>query len=78
MDAKRLMHIPVPPTEVAGELPGECSNLFHCMPLNDLRPHIGIGRLCWCRPDFDESTGLIRHHSLDRREDYESGRLRPH
>ena len=41
------------------------------MPRDDMRPH-QIGPQCWCHPTDDE--GVLVHHSLDRREDYEKGR----
>lgn len=46
----------------------------HVVPLEDWRPH-EYDFDCWCHPeeDFD---GTIVHRSIDRREEYESGRLR--
>lgn len=54
-------------------------------PLNDLREHdlavhraleseSGLMRLCWCHPYMDGE--VIVHNSLDRREDYENGKVR--
>lgn len=43
----------------------------HVLPVNDLRDH-ALSETCWCRPT--DNDGLIVHHSLDRREDYEEGR----
>lgn len=41
------------------------------MPRGDLMVHC-LGEKCWCRPTYDD--GIIVHHSMDRREDYELGR----
>lgn len=43
----------------------------HVCPLNDLRLHV-IDDSCWCGPTDDE--GVLVHHSMDRREEYETGR----
>jgi hypothetical protein len=45
----------------------------HIIPDGDLREH-SINE-CWCFPTEDE--GLLIHHSLDRREDYENGQRKP-
>jgi hypothetical protein len=47
------------------------------MPTNDLKEHEdGIG--CWCRPErHPEFPNIIIHNSLDRREDFETGKRRP-
>ena len=50
------------------EDPGGQANV---VPRDDMRPH-QIGPQCWCHPTDDE--GVLVHHSLDRREDYEQGR----
>jgi hypothetical protein len=42
----------------------------HVMPISDLREHAERG--CWCGPTDDE--GVMVHHSMDRREEYERGR----
>lgn len=41
-------------------------------PLEDLRPHDVDDPCCWCRPTYDD--GVLIHHSLDRREEFEQGR----
>jgi hypothetical protein len=43
----------------------------HVCPMNDFRPHV-IDENCWCGPMYDE--GVVVHHSIDRREEYEVGR----
>lgn len=40
-------------------------------PLDDLRPHLHDSP-CWCSPTDDE--GVLVHHSVDRREEFEHGR----
>ncbi len=46
-------------------------NRPHVMPLGDLREHI-VDDLCWCGPTDDD--GVMVHHSLDLREEFERGR----
>lgn len=41
------------------------------IPINDLRPHVVDGP-CWCNPTNDD--GVLVHHSMDRREEFEEGR----
>ena len=41
------------------------------IPTLDLREHERSSR-CWCCPTWDE--GVVVHHSMDRREEYENGR----
>lgn len=43
----------------------------HVIPLDDLKPH-AVEHLCWCSPTDDE--GILVHHSMDRREEFEEGR----
>jgi hypothetical protein len=47
--------------------------LCHVVPHRDLKPHAIARdwRNCWCGPTEDD--GVIIHHSMDRREFYESG-----
>jgi hypothetical protein len=47
--------------------------LTHVVPVNDLREHITDGE-CWCNPDVDDDL-VVTHHSMDRREEFEEGRL---
>lgn len=47
---------------------------WHVVPLNDLREHESNGS-CWCKPTLDE--GVWMHHSMDGREDFETGRRLP-
>jgi hypothetical protein len=42
-------------------------------PLADLRDHDLGDERCWCHPTYDE--GVLVHHSMDRREELEAGRL---
>jgi hypothetical protein len=51
--------------------PGSPEN--HVVPIEDLKPHFLDGD-CWCCPTHD--VDLFVHHSMDRREEYETGRLR--
>lgn len=45
----------------------------HVLPIDDYRPHLSIPG-CWCGPtQDDEDDGVWVHHSLDRRENYETG-----
>lgn len=44
----------------------------HVVPLNDFRGHDRTIS-CWCHPTDED--GVIVHHSMDRREEYEMGRL---
>lgn len=41
-------------------------------PLDDLREHDIDSEQCWCHPTYDE--GILVHHSMDRREEFERGR----
>lgn len=51
------------------------NTVIHVMPQNDLREHT-CSIDCWCDPTPDEENNqVIVHHSLDRRESYEEGRL---
>lgn len=43
----------------------------HVRPLADLRPH-ALAADCWCGPTDDE--GVLVHHSMDKREEFERGR----
>ena len=45
--------------------------LPHVAPLRDLRPH-DMTKGCWCHPI--EDAGVMVHHSMDRREEFELGR----
>lgn len=45
----------------------------HVVPVGDLRPHTVSD--CWCDPIDDE--GVTVHKSLDRRELYERGEIKP-
>jgi len=52
---------------------------IHVMPLDDLRPHVASDT-CWCHPSEDDeepiNEQLLIHHALDRREDFENGKVR--
>ena len=41
-------------------------------PLNDLREHDPDNPDCWCESTYDD--GVLVHHSMDRREEFEQGR----
>jgi hypothetical protein len=50
----------------------------HVHPVNDLREHVVDPiKECWCSPTVTEE-GIIVHNALDRREQYETGDLKPH
>ncbi len=52
---------------------------LHVYPVNDLYKHDTLGgQECWCEPEVEHDGMLIVHNSADRREDYESGRRKPH
>ena len=42
-------------------------------PIADLRGHDIYSEKCWCHPFWDD--GVLVHQSMDRREEYENGRL---
>lgn len=50
-------------------------NDVHVIPNNDLREHEPTSE-CFCQPT-EEEPGLWVHHSLDRRELYETGEIKP-
>ena len=52
----------------------ETEGFPHVIPHNDLREHT-VSPGCWCSPTEDE--GMIVHHSMDRREEFERGERRP-
>lgn len=50
---------------------------IHVVPVDDLREHT-CSCTCWCRPvDDHEEPDVWMHNSLDQRERYEKGELRP-
>lgn len=42
-------------------------------PIDDYREHDPDDQTCWCRPHWD--GGVLVHHAMDRRTEYEEGRL---
>lgn len=55
-------------------------NEGHVVPLDDLRPH-SLCEHCWCKPLLDISgtdDPIYIHNSMDGREDYETGKRKPH
>lgn len=55
----------------------ETDDGVHCTPIADLREHV-MAWSCWCQPSADdEDARVCVHHSLDQRERYETGELRP-
>lgn len=48
-----------------------CDSGTQVFPLDDLRPHLHDSP-CWCDPTDDD--GVLVHHSMDRREEFEEGR----
>lgn len=57
-------------------------DIWHVVPVNDLREHETSGWLhgvrCWCCLEVMEEGRLIVHNALDQRERYETGELKPH
>ena len=52
------------------------SSHFHIVPIGDLRDH-HADPSCWCGPTDDpEDPGIWTHHAVDRREEYERGRMK--
>jgi len=52
-------------------------DIIHVVPVDDLREH-DSRVTCWCCPtEDDEMPGLWIHHSLDQRERYETGEMKP-
>ena len=49
---------------------GWCVFPPHVFPLSDYRPHVAID--CWCQPT--DQDGILVHHAMDEREQYEEGR----
>lgn len=50
---------------------------YHVYPVGDLREHVTEGTTCWCRPNIEQDGALIIHNSMDQREKYETGELKP-
>ena len=48
---------------------------YHVVPLDDFKIH-EISADCWCNPEDD--GGIIIHNAADSREDYETGKRKPH
>jgi hypothetical protein len=46
---------------------------LYVIPIDDLRSHDPESEDCWCHPTDDE--GVLVHHSMDRREEHEEGRM---
>lgn len=46
---------------------------YDIKPINDLKPH-SDGPECWCKPIRDDD--MFVHNSMDRREEYETGKRR--
>jgi hypothetical protein len=50
---------------------------IHVVPVDDLREH-DIRNTCWCNPTQDEQEPLLWvHHSMDGREQFETGERKP-
>lgn len=45
----------------------------HVIPTDDLKSHQPTAQ-CWCRPFDDE--GVLVHNAMDKREEFERGRLK--
>ena len=49
---------------------------FHIVPIGDLRDH-EADPACWCGPTEDpDDLGIWVHNAMDRREEYERGRMK--
>lgn len=49
---------------------------FHIVPIGDLRDH-EANPACWCSPTEDpDDLGIWVHNAMDRREEYERGRMK--
>ena len=49
---------------------------FHIVPIRDLRDH-EADPACWCSPTEDpDDLGIWVHNAMDRREEYERGRMK--
>lgn len=75
IDEQGLLHVPPPCPKVSTQWKkmSDSAGVDHVFPMDDLRPH--LPKNCWCRPIDDD--GVLVHNALDRREDYEYGRLIP-
>jgi hypothetical protein len=49
----------------------EQTEMPHVVPIDDLREHEPA--YCWCSPTLDD--GVMVHHAMDKREEYERGRM---
>jgi hypothetical protein len=48
---------------------------IHVVPMHDLREH-NASADCWCKPTQDDDwLNVWVHHSMDKREEYEQGRM---
>jgi hypothetical protein len=51
--------------------------VIHVLPVDDLREHRASVE-CWCHPTpHEDEPKVILHHSMDLREQYESGERKP-
>jgi hypothetical protein len=48
----------------------------HVIPQNDLKPH-DTSAGCWCGPTENAEYPIFVHHSMDGREDFETGKRKP-
>ena len=46
----------------------------HIYPVEDLKPH-EMTDTCWCNPTVDDEDDIVIHNAMDRREEFEEGRL---
>lgn len=55
-------------------------DVWHLVPVNDLREHETNGLRCWCKPELEEEKDgtIVVHNALDGREQYETGELKVH
>lgn len=52
-------------------IPAYCE-VYHIMPMDDLKPHIN-SRNCWCKP-YEDDPDIFVHNAKDGREDYYNGK----
>ena len=50
---------------------------YDIKPIKDLKPH-SDGPDCWCKPLRHDGSSVFVHNSMDRREDYETGKVKAH
>lgn len=65
------------PLRIRSSTPFKPQDGVHVYPIGDDKVHV-MSRECWCQPEYDEEQEVWIHHSADGREEYESGKRKPH